>query len=235
MTVPLELPNGLINNDPDRTVTYLRDVVKGQNEHALQLQRATAYLTSELSLKEAEAAMYYKHMANLQQRLNSSNDQLSLAHTQIRSGNEVNTENLRLLHHYKGQCNALRTNLLEAERRIVKQYSQILQLRDHVRELQKSSDHVKQTPSGSGDADIPAPSSTTPVTRPHSMPPTATNSIAQQVSTPPTEIKPIATEDAMQPPKPHVLTKEELQKLLMPLQPTLDAISGHSLDSSKLM
>ena len=94
------------------------------------LQHRGIYLENQVKRQEFELAIYYKHMAALQQRLDASNDGLSHAQVSLTSANATNTENLKLLELYQEQCNALRRHLLTAEERNVQQLREVVNLQD---------------------------------------------------------------------------------------------------------
>ena len=101
-----------------------------------RLKQREIYLTSQLDLKEAELALYYKHMASLQQRLDSSNDQLSHAQVQLNHASSMSLENIRMVEHYKVQSNGLRKALLAAEEKNVRQFREFVQLQGIVEGMQ---------------------------------------------------------------------------------------------------
>ena len=108
-----------------QTVHNLNATVLTQSQQINNLQRHNHHRQGELELKDAELAVYYKHMAKLQERLNKTNEAMGTAQAQIDAANELHKESLQYLERYRKQNQALTKQLDEAREQITLQNQRI--------------------------------------------------------------------------------------------------------------
>ncbi|KAL9638486.1 MAG: hypothetical protein Q9164_001518 [Protoblastenia rupestris] len=108
-----------------QTVQNLNATVLTQSQQIDNLQRHNHHSQGELELKDAELAVYYKHMAKLQERLNKTNEAMGTAQAQIDAANELHKESLQYLERYREQNQALTKQLDEAKEQITLQNQRI--------------------------------------------------------------------------------------------------------------
>ena len=96
-----------------QTIVNLTTTLQAKTEEVSELQRLDRHRKDELDLKDAELAVYYRHMANLQQRLDRTNESLAVAEGQLEAANELKKESLRCIEEYKTRFMALKRQLDE--------------------------------------------------------------------------------------------------------------------------
>ena len=73
------------------------------------------YTQTQVDMKDAELANYYKHTMALQHSLNRSYESLALAQRQLMNVNELHKESFQVLKEYQEHCSYLKHRLQEME------------------------------------------------------------------------------------------------------------------------
>ena len=106
-------------------VQSLNATVQAQAEQINKIQRHAYHKQGEVELKEAELAVYYKHMVNLQERLVKTNEIVGSAQAQLDAATELNKESLKCVEAYREQNQDLKAQLEEAEKKNDSQHQHI--------------------------------------------------------------------------------------------------------------
>ncbi|KAL9130681.1 MAG: hypothetical protein Q9217_001208 [Psora testacea] len=100
-----------------QTVESLNNTILTQIEQIKNLQRHDYKRQGELELKESELAVYYKHMAKLQDRLEKANNTVGATQAKLDATQELNRKSLQCVERYQAQIQDLEEKLDEARKK----------------------------------------------------------------------------------------------------------------------
>ena len=117
-----------------QAIANLTAALQAKIEETSELHRLGHQRKGELDLKDTELAVYYKHMADLQQRLDQTHESLTVAERQLEAANRLNKKSIRSLEEFKTRFLTLKRQLDKAthinrmqERHLVSMQRQIVE------------------------------------------------------------------------------------------------------------